>query len=190
MTKTLKYLTVLTMLIIIFSAVKSLGNIIVPVILSLFITVILNPFVYFLQKRNIPRLLAVSVLLLSLFITAFVLIVYLGTAINEFAKTLPLYRTFLIDTLQNLSTFLQGFGLYISIEEIIQYIDPTKAIFILTKTVSQLSNAIIWVVLVFIIVAFMLLESELFSLKFKSMLSHDEKLNNIILELSKGQPPT
>lgn len=54
---------------------------------------ILNPLVQRMVRLRIPRVLAIS-LLISIIIVAMVLLVaYLGTSLNELARTLPTYRS-------------------------------------------------------------------------------------------------
>lgn len=83
----------LGMLVIILTGVRFAADIIVPFILALFIAVILNPLVRRMTRLRIPRVLAIT-LLISVIIVAMVLLVaYLGTSLNELARTLPKYRS-------------------------------------------------------------------------------------------------
>lgn len=83
----------LGMLVIILTGVRFAADIIVPFILALFIAVILNPLVQRMTRLRIPRVLAIT-LLISIIIVAMVLLVaYLGTSLNELARTLPKYRS-------------------------------------------------------------------------------------------------
>lgn len=89
----LKIVIMLGMLVIILTGVRFAADIIVPFILALFIAVILNPLVQRMVRLRIPRVLAIS-LLISIIIVAMVLLVaYLGTSLNELARTLPTYRS-------------------------------------------------------------------------------------------------
>lgn len=89
----LKIVIMLGMLVIILTGVRFAADIIVPFILALFIAVILNPLVQRMARLRIPRVLAIS-LLISIIIVAMVLLVaYLGTSLNELARTLPTYRS-------------------------------------------------------------------------------------------------
>lgn len=153
----LKIVTMLAMLVIILAGIKVAAAIVVPLILSLFIAVILNPVVRSLEKLRIPRVLAVSLLLAILVVTVFLLTSYLATALNELARTL-LYRASLLTPLQTFSLWLQDAGISISVEELAAYVDPNAAMSMLTKTVTQLSNAMTSVLLLLLTVVFMLLE--------------------------------
>ena len=148
----LKIVIMLGMLVIILTGVRFAADIIVPFILALFIAVILNPLVQRMVRLRIPRVLAIS-LLISIIIVAMVLLVaYLGTSLNELARTLPTYRSSLATPL------LQRAGIEVSVEELLKYIDPNAAMTIVTSLLAQLSNAMTSIFLLFLTVVFMLLE--------------------------------
>lgn len=137
----LKIVIMLGMLMIILTGVRFAADIIVPFILALFIAVILNPLVQRMVRLRIPRVLAIS-LLISIIIVAMVLLVaYLGTSLNELARTLPTYRSSLATPLLQIEPWLQRAGIEVSVEELLKYIDPNAAMTIVTSLLAQLSNA-------------------------------------------------
>ena len=106
----LKIVIMLGMLVIILTGVRFAADIIVPFILALFIAVILNPLVQRMTRLRVPRVLAIT-LLISIIIVAMVLLVaYLGTSLNELARTLPKYRSSLAIPLLQLEPWLQRAG--------------------------------------------------------------------------------
>ena len=154
----LKIVIMLGMLVIILTGVRFAADIIVPFILALFVAVILNPLVQRMTRLRIPRVLAIT-LLISIIIVAMVLLVtYLGTSLNELARTLPKYRSSLAIPLLQLEPWLQRAGIEISVEELLKYIDPNAAMTIVTSLLAQLSNAMTSIFLLFLTVVFMLLE--------------------------------
>lgn len=154
----LKIVIMLGMLVIILTGVRFAADIIVPFILALFIAVILNPLVQRMVRLRIPRVLAIS-LLISIIIVAMVLLVaYLGTSLNELARTLPTYRSSLATPLLQIEPWLQRAGIEVSVEELLKYIDPNAAMTIVTSLLAQLSNAMTSIFLLFLTVVFMLLE--------------------------------
>ncbi len=111
----LKIVIMLGMLVIILTGVRFAADIIVPFILALFVAVILNPLVQRMTRLRIPRVLAIT-LLISIIIVAMVLLVaYLGTSLNELARTLPKYRSSLAIPLLQLEPWLQRAGIEVSV---------------------------------------------------------------------------
>jgi AI-2 transport protein TqsA len=86
------------------------------------------------------------------------LVAYLGTSLNELARTLPKYRSSLAIPLLQLEPWLQRAGIEVSVEELLKYIDPNAAMTIVTSLLAQLSNAMTSIFLLFLTVVFMLLE--------------------------------
>lgn len=99
----LKIVIMLGMLVIILSGIRFAADIIVPFILALFIAVVLNPVVQRMVRLRIPRVLAVSLLIVIIVMLMVLLLAYLGTSLNELARTLPQYRSSLVIPLKILN---------------------------------------------------------------------------------------
>lgn len=154
----LKLVIMLGMLVIILAGVRLAADIIVPFILALFIAVVLNPVVQRLVRWRVPRALAISLLVSAIVLVAVLLLAYLGTSLNELARTLPQYRSWLVVPLQNLEPWLERAGIGITVDELIKYIDPNAAMSLVSRLLSQLSSAMSSIFLLLLTVVFMLLE--------------------------------
>ncbi len=154
----LKIVIMLGMLVIILTGVRFAADIIVPFILALFIAVILNPLVQRLVRLRVPRVLAITLLISIIIVVMVLLVAYLGTSLNELARTLPKYRSSLAIPLLQLEPWLQRAGIEVSVEELLKYIDPNAAMTLVTSLLAQLSNAMTSIFLLFLTVVFMLLE--------------------------------
>ncbi|MBA7790289.1 AI-2E family transporter [Citrobacter freundii] len=168
----LKIVIMLGMLVIILSGIRFAADIIVPFILALFIAVVLNPVVQRMVKIRIPRVFAVSLLIIVIIVMLMVLLLaYLGTSLNELARTLPQYRSSLVIPLKNLEPWLQRAGIGVSVDELVKYIDPNAAMTLVTNLLAQLSNAMSSIFLLLLTVVFMLLEVPQLPNKLKQMMS-------------------
>ncbi|MDU5731466.1 MAG: AI-2E family transporter [Citrobacter freundii] len=161
----------LGMLVIILSGIRFAADIIVPFILALFIAVVLNPVVQRMVKLRIPRVFAVSLLIVIIVMLMVLLLAYLGTSLNELARTLPQYRSSLVIPLKNLEPWLQRAGIGVSVDELVKYIDPNAAMTLVTNLLAQLSNAMSSIFLLLLTVVFMLLEVPQLPNKLKQMMS-------------------
>ncbi|WP_259471927.1 AI-2E family transporter, partial [Citrobacter portucalensis] len=151
--------------------IRFAADIIVPFILSLFIAVVLNPVVQRMVKLRIPRVIAVSLLIVIIVMLMVLLLAYLGTSLNELARTLPQYRSSLVIPLKNLEPWLQRAGIGVSVDELVKYIDPNAAMTLVTNLLAQLSNAMSSIFLLLLTVVFMLLEVPQLPNKLKQMMS-------------------
>lgn len=170
----LKIVIMLGMLVIILSGIRVAADIIVPFILALFIAVVLNPVVQRMVKLRIPRVIAVSLLIVIIVIIVMLMVLllaYLGTSLNELARTLPQYRSSLVIPLKNLQPWLQRAGIGVSVDELVKYIDPNAAMTLVTNLLAQLSNAMSSIFLLLLTVVFMLLEVPQLPNKLKQMMS-------------------
>lgn len=167
----LKIVIMLGMLVIILSGIRVAADIIVPFILALFIAVVLNPVVQRMVKLRIPRVIAISLLIVIIVMLMVLLLAYLGTSLNELARTLPQYRSSLVIPLKNLEPWLQRAGIGVSVDELVKYIDPNAAMTLVTNLLAQLSNAMSSIFLLLLTVVFMLLEVPQLPNKLKQMMS-------------------
>lgn len=154
----LKLVIMLGMLVIILTGIRFAADIIVPFILALFIAVVLSPLVQRMVRLRIPRVLAVSILIGIIVMGMVLLLAYLGTSLNELARTLPQYRSSLVVPLKNIEPWLQRLGIGVSVDELVKYIDPNAAMTLVTNLLAQLSNAMSSIFLLLLTVVFMLLE--------------------------------
>ncbi|ATG00983.1 MULTISPECIES: AI-2E family transporter [Lelliottia] len=166
----LKIVIMLGMLVIILTGIRFAADIIVPFILALFIAVILNPLVQRMVRWRIPRVLAILLLITIIIMAMALLVTYLGTSLNELARTLPQYRSKLVIPLQQMEPWLQRAGIEVSVEELLKYIDPNAAMTLVTALLAQLSSAMTSIFLLLLTVVFMLVEVPQLPVKLQQMM--------------------
>lgn len=154
----LKIVIMLGMLVIVLAGIRFAADIIVPFILALFIAVVLNPLVQRMVRLRVPRVLAISLLIGVIILGMVLLLAYLGSSLNELARTLPVYRDSLLAPLQRLDPLLHRVGIDVSIEQLQTFIDPNAAMTLVTNLLTQLSNAMTSIFLLLLTVVFMLIE--------------------------------
>ena len=167
----LKIVIMLGMLVIIMAGIKIAADMIVPFILAMFIAVILNPLIRRLERLRVPRVLAISLVVVAIVMLMALLLAYLGTSLNELARTLPQYRSSLITPLQAIEPWLQRAGITVSVDELVKYIDPNAAMTLVSSLITQLSNAMTSVFLLLLTVVFMLFEVPQLPLKLQQLMS-------------------
>lgn len=167
----LKIVIMLGMLVIILTGIRFAADIIVPFILAIFLAVVLNPLVQRMVKLRVPRVMAISILVLIIVMAMVLLLAYLGTSLNELARTLPQYRSSLVVPLKNLEPWLVRLGIGVSVDELVKYIDPNAAMTLVTNLLAQLSNAMSSIFLLLLTVVFMLLEVPQLPTKFQQIMT-------------------
>lgn len=167
----LKIVIMLGMLVIILTGIRFAADIVVPFILALFIAVILNPVVQLMVHWRIPRVVAVTLLIAFIILLAVLLLASLGTSLNELGRTVPQYRSSLIVPLQNIEPVLQRLGIQVSVDQLSKFIDPNAAMLLVTRFLTQLSNAMSSIFLLLLTVVFMLLEVPQLPTKLQQLMS-------------------
>lgn len=173
--KALKAVIMLGMLVIILVGIKAAADIIVPFILALFIAVILNPLIRRLERLRVPRVLAISLVIVVIILSMVLLLAYLGTSLNELARTLPQYRSSLVVPLKNLEPWLQRAGISVSVDELMKYVDPNALMTLVTGLLTQLSNAMTSIFLLLLTVVFMLIEVPQLPRKLQQLMARPEE---------------
>jgi predicted PurR-regulated permease PerM len=167
--------------------------ILIPIVIAASLTYLLLPLVDFVKKLKVPHWLAVlivSFVFLALFsLIAFFLIAQLADLLSN----LPQYRDRILSALESLdpaiSKYLGDIGSLLKAPESI-FSDAGKVQSIgrfLLKGVSSVTNFILGATVIFFLVLFMLLESNLFSNKLRRIFGsdHESETEKILNEINK-----
>jgi AI-2 transport protein TqsA len=169
------------------------GPILIPIVLAAALTYLLLPIVERIKKLKVPHWLAVMIVMIVVVAIFALLFYYAVNAIADLATSLPKYMNQIESTLQNwnvkISDLIERLPAFIKPSSDNLPIDSGKVQSMggfLLKGVHSITSFIFGVVVIFFLVLFMLLESELFSRKFRTMFggAHAEETKNIINEIN------
>lgn len=168
----LRSLLVLASLVVILAGIKAASQIVVPFLLALFLAIVLYPIVRYLAKHRVPP--AVSIVLIMTVIVIALLMVssILGTALNDFARSLPEYRLAAINKIRILQQYAETFNITISTEELLAYLDPAALVNFITRLLSSFSGMMTSIFLLLMTIVFMLFEVQTLPNKLRKIM-HD-----------------
>ena len=166
----LRLAVLLAMLVIILAGVKAAADIVVPFLLAVFLAMVLNPLVAMLERKRVPRIVGVTLLVTTVIVVVMLFIGMLGASLNEFARSLPQYRGMMIEKLRELQHYAGRFNISLSSEAMLQYVDPSAAMNLVTRMLGHLSGAMTNVFLLLMTVVFMLFEVQLLPYKLQQAL--------------------
>jgi len=153
-----------TLFIIIFF-LKYTSDLIIPLLISIVLTIILLPlFNYFIQKK-IPKILALFFIICIALIPSIILGEYISEEVTSFTNNFQHIRAQFDTGIEKVLQRMHLFGLNISQESLRNMIDYGNLGEIVKNLVSQTSNQFSNIFLIFFTVGFMLMESDDFSLK-------------------------
>lgn len=155
----IKSVVFIAALFIIIAGLKAATNLIVPFLLSTFITIMCNPLVRKADEYNIPKAISVSTVILIFVTIVMILTGLVGRSLNELTLVLPEYREQLNDKFTWLVAKLNEFNIQLSSDLLLEYFDPSAAMNLATNVFSSLSGAMANLFLIIITVVFMLFEA-------------------------------
>jgi len=153
-----RVLYIIAALTIVIAGMRASVNILVPMLLAVFISIICSYPLNKMRLRGISKNLSIMITVVSIFIIAFLLTLILGTSIGDFSDSMPLYQNKLEELLANIGSKLQRFGIDFDYTEWRQYFDPGLAFGFAESLLKGLRTALTNVFLIGLTVIFILLE--------------------------------
>jgi predicted PurR-regulated permease PerM len=173
----IRFLVTAACFVVIVAGMRTASSILVPLLLSLFIAKICTPFLFWMQRKRIPNVLAVVVILVAIVGIGWLLVVFVGSSLNSFSRALPLYQERLAAQTAALASWLSSHGMEVSYQVLIDYFDPRKAMGVVASTLTGLRAVLTNIFLILLTVVFILLEASGFPQKLRAALTDpDESL--------------
>jgi len=152
--------------IIVIAGMVVASSIVSTVLLAVFISIICAHPINWLQKRNIPKWLALSIVLFAITATFILLGGIIGNTVASFSNDVPLYEKTLRQIAENSIAYFNSFGFNISEMEIDKLLNVTSIMSFMVTLLSNMGGVMGNTVLIFFIAIFLLLEMDDFSFKF------------------------
>jgi len=163
------------------AGIKVATPIVVPFLLSLFVAIICNPAVNYIERKGIPRGIGITLVIFTIFSLFIILGGVIGAAVNGFREALPTYEAQLSEQINWLVSWFAQHNIEISMSEVRGYFDPAKVMNLVTSTLSGFSSVLGNVFLLLLTVVFMLAEGQVFKKKLH-IAFHDSALTEQRLE--------
>lgn len=148
---------------------RNAADIVVPFLLSLFITIIAVSPVNWLKGKGLPSLMAVGLVIVAVVIVLFITVLMLGSSVEQFNQALPGYQTRLNELNVEIANWLALQGIDIRQTQILNAIDPGALMNFASTMVIGFGNVLSNAVLIILTVTFMLMEASSFPRKLSMM---------------------
>ena len=182
----LKLLLTLASIIIIFAGIKASSQLIAPILLASFLSIVLYPLVTFAAKYRIPSAITIIMIMLTIIVSFIVISGTLVSSLNDFGRSLINSRGLILEKLRALQDYVAVFGISFSTEELMQYLDPSALINVVTRFLSSFSGIMTSLFLLIMTIFFMLFEVSSLPEKLqRAMTNPDTGMENIRLALRK-----
>jgi AI-2 transport protein TqsA len=162
-------------LIIIFAGVIYAKSIITPFLLALFISIICAQPISWLEKKRIPRWLALIIVMLGSFMLFSGFAFLFGDTLSSFSGNLSNFESTLTKMSNSFIQYLNEKGLNIHQDQIFALVQPAKILEFTASAFNKLFDMVGTTFLIFLIILFILMEFGSFSVKAKVIQSGQDK---------------
>ena len=170
--------------IIVIAGMKAASSILVPFFLAVFIAVICTPPLFWLQRKGVPKILALVVILVVILGVGLFFATLIGSSLNDFLISLPDYQERLSKYVDTFVNWLREKGLNIPKEEVSGIFHPGWVMALAGGIFSALSGVLTNAFLILLTVAFILLEAADLPEKLRLVLKNPERSLSAIEKFS------
>jgi AI-2 transport protein TqsA len=174
-TTKLPVLLTLASFIIVVAGMKAASSILVPFFLAVFISVICAPYLFWLQNKGVPKVLALLLILVIILAVGLLLGVLVGSSLHNFLKSLPDYQDRLSTSVMTAIDWLRERGVHIPEEEVRNTFHPATVMRLAGTLLSAMSSVLTNAFLILLTVVFILLEAADFPKKLEAALKRPEE---------------
>ncbi len=146
----------LASLVIIIAALKSISQLLGPILLSLFVVLIVYPIMLWLERRGMARWIAYTLVVLGVIVVGTIFIIFLAVSLTELSITLPKYEELLNTRLDGLQQWLASHNLRIEDVLELNWFNPQNIFQLLFYLVSILLETVANVGLTLLVFIYML----------------------------------
>jgi predicted PurR-regulated permease PerM len=170
-----RILIVIGMLAILSISIKQAQTALAWLLFAVFLAVIGTPPVLWLERRRIPYVAAVLLVVAGFAIVLVVIGALVGASLNSFYADLPSYQALLQNRISSLQAFLAANGIKITDSLLIHQIDPEAVKRWTAGLLRGLGSALFELVLILVTVMFIFLEASTFPVKLRAILGDPQR---------------
>ena len=168
-------LLILASFVIVVAGMKAASPILVPFLLAVFIAVICAPPLFWLQRKGVPKVLALVLILVAILFVGALFGVLIGSSLNNFLSSLPGYQDRLSIYIASILSWLHEKGVNVPKEEVLGTLHPGWVMSLAGNILSTLSSVLTNAFLILLTIVFILLEAADLPKKLRAALKNPER---------------
>ncbi len=165
--------------IVIVAGFKAAATLIVPILISLFLTLLFLPGLHQLQRAGVGDTLSIVVIIGLVTAAILGVVSVLGSSVAEFQTSLPFYETRINEIVTNITQWVNERGIKLNAQSIASQIDGSSVLSLVGNTAQAMLDAMSNGLLVLLTVIFMLFEATDFPAKLSIALGNPDQMKNI-----------
>jgi len=143
--------------VLLIAGLRAATSIVNPFLMALIFAFVFGPTIGWLRKKGLPGWLALLVTIFLIFVGAILLLIFLGTALDELLKALPTYQSDAQEQTNKLQESLANLG--INAGSVLNTFNPTKIFDLIGKTVAAVIGVGGATIFMLFLLVFMLYET-------------------------------
>ena len=170
-----RVLVIVAALVIIIGGINQAQSVLVSFLVAVFLAVIGTPPVLWLERKRIPSVVAVLLVVAGMVAILLIIGAVVGASLNSFYAELPVYQARLEEQVSIFQSFLATKGIR-GMDKILRgYVNPGAVMSLTAHMLAELGLALSNMVLILLTVAFILFEASSFPIKLRAVLGHSQQ---------------
>ncbi len=178
-------LVMLASFVIVVAGMKAASSVLVPFFLAVFIAVVCTPPLFWLQRKGVPKGLALSIILIAILIAGFLFGVLIVPSLNNFLRSLPDYQERLSTHINAVTSWLREKGVTMP-EKGMPRIQPGWVMSLAGSILSAFTSVLADAFLILLTVVFILLEAPDFQRKLRAVSKNPERSLSAVEKFSES----
>ncbi len=166
----MRFLVIAAALVIIIWGINQAEPVLASFLVAVFLSIIGTPPVLWLERKRVPSLVAVLIVVAGMITIMLMIGVVVGTSINGFSVALPSYQTRLRGQVSALDAFLTKHRIGGIDKELLGYFKPEEVMKLTAGMLAGFGSALSNIVLILLTVTFILFEASSFPIKLRAVL--------------------
>lgn len=172
--------------VIIIAGIKISAKVINPILLAIFFSIIIYHPISWLKKKGVNGVLSIIIVITGLLIVFVSLGGAVTSSILEFSKNIPEYKKQLHEITSSTVTLFDGYGINVSQDAVTGSFSASNTFGYASKLVTSIGSLLSQIVLLFLVAAFILGETNSYPIKLKLVLSNPESSIGNITQITKN----
>lgn len=165
-----RFLFIAVAIVFIVWGISQAQSVLVSFLVSAFLAVVATPPLLFLERKRMPVIAAVLLVVAGMIFLLLAIGALVGTSINSFYAALPQYQTRIQEQVTTFKEFLASKSIAPPEKILLEYINPGAIMNLTAGLLAQLGSAFSNIVLIVLTVTFILLEATSFPVKLRAVL--------------------
>src|SRR5512143_3901866 len=171
----IRFVVIAAALVIIIGGINQAQSVLVSFLVAVFLAMLGTPPVLWLERKRIPSVVAVSIVVTGMIAILLIVGGLVGTSLNSFIDALPSYQQRIQEQVSTLKALLAKKGMRLTDKMLLEYVNPGAVMRLAVGMLGGLGSALSNIILILLTVTFILLEASSFPVKLRAVLGDPQQ---------------